>query len=583
VIELKERVFFLNKIHLFNGLNDEQLAGIAVKLEERTLGSGTVVFERGGEADGFFMIYRGRVQVTRPRRTGQDFLAWLVAGDYFGEEALFAKRARSATVRVVEESLLFFLPRKEFDELIKKFPTVKPKFLVAIKSRRLARRTHFKWLEPGEVIYFIARRHPIRLVQAMVGPVFSLSVPIFLLSWSFLTGATTPALAGILVLIGVILWGIWNAIDWSNDFYIVTNRRVIWLEKVIGLYDSRQEAPLSTILSVGMETDMLGRALDYGIVVVRTFVGKIQFDYVNYPLQAAGMIREHWERTKEGGVQAQKDAMKNAIRQKLGMTVQMKVEDEPEKIKEPVESLGTHPQKPSLLRIVLSNLFKLRVEDSGTITYRKHWFVLLRQTWKPFVVMVALIGLIISRLWSLYRSPVDALFEQAATPGRFFPDGLMAILLFLLFLAVGWLVWEYVDWKNDIFQITPDEIFDIDRKPFGTEERRAAQLENILSTEYKRIGLAGYVFNFGTVYITVGGSQLAFEDVLDPAGVQADIDRRRMARLGKKREEAAAVDRERMASWIAAYHLNRDEFDEEFNASPEDTDLKEGGDDGISG
>ena len=53
----------------------------------------------------------------------------------------------------------------------------------------------------------------------------------------------------------VAAWAVWNYIDWGNDYYILTNQRVVWLEKVVGIYDSRQEAPLSTVLSVGVETD----------------------------------------------------------------------------------------------------------------------------------------------------------------------------------------------------------------------------------------------------------------------------------------------------------------------------------------
>jgi hypothetical protein len=109
--------------------------------------------------------------------------------------------------------------------------------------------------------------------------------------------------------------------------------------------------------------------------------------------------------------------------------------------------------------------------------------------------------------------------------------------------------------------VTTDEIFDIDRKPFGSEERRAAQIENILSTTYKRNGFIAYIFNYGTVTISVGGTQLAFEDVMDPASVQSDINRRRMARIAKKNEDAGSADRERFATWIAAYHQNIDNFD----------------------
>ena len=169
---------------------------------------------------------------------------------------------------------------------------------MAIKSRKLARSTRFKWLGKNEVIYFIARRHKLKLYQALVYPVLALAIPATLFGLGVVTAATTPYALAVVALVGILGWGIWNAIDWSNDYYIVTNQRVIWLEKVIGLYDSREEAPLGTILSVGVETDAIGRVLDYGNVIVRTIVSRLEFDYVDHPNQAADMIREYWERTK---------------------------------------------------------------------------------------------------------------------------------------------------------------------------------------------------------------------------------------------------------------------------------------------
>jgi len=130
----------------------------------------------------------------------------------------------------------------------------------------------------------------------------------------------------------------------------------------------------------------------------------------------------------------------------------------------------------------------------------------------------------------------------------------------LLIPFLLWWVYQYVDWTNDIFQVSPDQIVDIDKTPFGTEERRAAPLENILSTEYQRIGFLGNIFNFGTVYIVVGGSKLEFQDVADPATVQSDIDRRRMARVAAKNAALAAAERERIAEWLVTYHRNVDEF-----------------------
>jgi hypothetical protein len=211
----------------------------------------------------------------------------------------------------------------------------------------------------------------------------------------------------------------------------------------------------------------------------------------------------------------------------------------------------------SLLNAIGANWFKLRTENSGTITYRKHWFVLWRQAWQP-TILIALVGLgMVGRLVTLARTPGMRLFDAAQVPPV---DTTMLVLITLLFAILLWWIYQYLDWRNDIFQVTPDQILDIDRKPFGSEERRAAPLENILSTEAERVGLAGYLLNFGTVYISVGGAHLDFEDVLDPTGVQADIDRRRETRAALRREMEAASERERMSDWLVAYHENEAEF-----------------------
>ncbi|MBK7453537.1 MAG: cyclic nucleotide-binding domain-containing protein [Anaerolineales bacterium] len=572
MIELKDRVSFLNKVHLFSGLKENELAGIAAKLNEKTPSANEVIFERGAKPDGFYLIYKGKVNVTRPRENGTDFLAFLSAGDYFGEEALFEKRDRSATITTAEASTILFLSKDDFDQLFTQYEKLRPNFLVAIKSRKLARSLRFKWLGSKEVIYFLARRHKIRLYQTLLAPVFLLSAPILLFFWSFVSGATTPYAVGGIILCADILWAVWRAVDWSNDYYIVTNQRVVWVERVIGIYDSRQEVPLSTILAVNVETDQIGRILDYGNVSVRTFVGSIRFDYVDHPSQAADMIREYWERTKATGTQAQKMAMKNALRSKLGLTV----EAIPQEELPPISMEDKNVQKKSLLRIVLANIFKLRVEDGGTVTYRKHWFVLLQQVGQPLFYLLLITALIIIRGWYLLQTP-NLTFIRPNAAGIPRPDSIVVFLLFVTLPLTGWLVWEYLDWSNDIFKVTPEEIIDLDKTPLGSEERRSAQIENILSTEYQRIGLMGYLLNYGTVYITVGGTKLEFQDVLDPAGVQADINRRRMARIAKKSEDTANVERERMAVWLAAYHQNVSEFTDTTAKPSMEDDMKNPG------
>ncbi len=546
---------FLDKIHLFNGLKEEQLSGIGQKLTEREVSAGSVIFKRGDKPDGFYMVYKGKVKVTRPREVGEDFLAWLAPGDYFGEEALFENRNRSATITAMEDCVLLFLSRDGFEQLLTQYEKLRPNFKVAIKSRKLARATKFKWLGKTEVIYFIARRHKLRLYRALVAPVSLLLVPAALFFLYGISGSYIPFGLGWVVLVAALGWGIWNAIDWGNDYYIVTNQRVIWLEKVIGLYDSRQEAPLGTILSVGVETDLLGRTFDFGNVIVRTFVGKLEFDYVDHPVQAADMIREYWERTKAITTRSQMDVMKDTIKQKLGLPVEKRAQVELSPV---VPENQEKVAKTPYWVLAISDLFKLRLEEGATVIYRKHWIVLVQQAWRPILLFLGALGLLIFRIWII--ATTDALFLRPNANGVFRPDTMTVTIPVLMLPIFFWLWYEYTDWKNDVFKVTPDEIIDIDRKPFGKEERRAAQVENILSTSYKRDGLIPIIFNYGTVNISVGGNQLAFEDVMDPASVQADINRRRSARIAKKNEDAGKEDRERFATWLAAYHQNVGEF-----------------------
>jgi hypothetical protein len=547
------RVAFLRRIHLFRNLNDEDLSIIAAMFKEEIGKEGDVIFSQGSDADRFYIIYQGKVSITRIHRKAEEELASLISGDYFGEEALLTKGKRSATVTAVEQTYLFSLGRTEFNAVIKQFPKLKAAFEVSVASRRLARGVRFNWVRPDEVIYFIARKHEVLLFQALTGPILALSVPIALFVYFFLTRSFFAIFGGGLLLVADGGWALWNWIDWGNDYYIVTNERVIWLEKVIGIYDSRQEAPLSTVLSVGVETDVSGRLLDYGHVIVRTYVGKIPFHHVAHPYEAAHMVEEQWTRTKHSASRMEKEAMRNVLRQKMGLTVETKP-DQP--VKPDIQASPTFYRR-SIFKVIASNWFKLRQEDGGTVTYRKHLYVLWQQVWQPTLLILLLIMGIIARLVTLARTPGKSLFDFS---NGFKMDTIVAGLPIVMIPIIIWWIYQYIDWSNDIFQVTPDQILDIDRKPFGTEERRAAPLENILSTQAHRYGLAGYFLNFGTVEITVGGTHLDFVDVLDPVGVQADIDRRREARIKQKREVEASAERERMSDWLVAYYENEPEL-----------------------
>ena len=555
-IDFSARIAFLNKIHLFHDLTDAQLVAIAEELDERSYPAGSVIFEQNKKPESFFLIYEGTVRITRRKERKEIQIARLVKDDYFGEMGLIGKRPRSGTAVALTDVTLLVMSREAFGKFYKSIPQLRLNFDLAIKSRRLARKLQFKWLRPDEVIYFLARKHPIQFYKRVIWPLLGLFVPLFFFyAWIDIARVPIVAAAAIVSLLAVALWALWYYIDWENDFYIVTNQRVVWLEKVIGIYESRQESPLNTILSVAVETTQLGRILDYGDVIVRTWVGRIPFNEVSHPEQAQDMIEEYWERTKEQAVGMEKEAMKNAIRRQLGIPVPSQPKPD---LAKPVEPPPPQPQRKrgrlSLLRMLGAGTLKLRYEAGESVFYRKHWFVLIAQAWMPIVGIITAFGLFIQRLVRLAQSPEEAFIR--IVNGSVVIDPFSVAILIALVPLFGWLIYEIMDWSNDQFQVTPEQIIDLDKKPFGTQTRNAAQLENILGTEYQRIGILGEIFNYGTVYITVGGSKLAFENVIDPAGVQSDIDRRREARQAKQAAARVAAERERMAEWLATYHMN---------------------------
>jgi hypothetical protein len=554
VIGTEDRVFFLAKSHLFRGLGEDDLTVIAERFEEVSFPAHAKVIEQGAPADNFFLIYSGSVEVTRKIKQQEQELATLVAGDYFGEEAFYPnQRQRSATVTTQENVVLLALSNSTFQELLKKYPQIKVNFEVSFSSMRLARRLRFKWVRPDEVIYFIARKHQIFLAQGLIGPVFAflLALVLILLFGPSLFHSIFTSLITLFILVGIIGWGVWSWIDWGNDYYIVTNQRVVWLEKIVGIYDSRQEAPLSKILSVGVETALSGRLLDYGNVIVRTFVGRIPFRFVDHPYQAAAIVEEYWRRAQETSHREDVEAMKQAIREKLGITEAKKTI----KPLAPEKKAMPSPYKPSLLMVLSRDIFRLRFEERGTITYRKHLFVLLEQVGLPSLFIILDIIAMLFRLRSIALSPNVSFItiQQGMVHVDTFT---LALLIFLVLVFLPWWLYQYLDWSNDIFQVTQDQIFDIDKKPFGTEQRRSAPLDSILSTRASRIGLLGYIINYGNVYISVGSAELVFESVFDPVAVQLDIDMRRLANSAKKQEAKDKAERENMAEWLATYHKN---------------------------
>ncbi|MBN1304802.1 MAG: cyclic nucleotide-binding domain-containing protein [Anaerolineales bacterium] len=550
MVSKDKRTEFLKGNHIFYGFSEDQLAAIAEDLEEVVFSKGDTVYEMGDKADTFLIIYSGTVSTTEKKGFVSENLS-LVAGDYFGLEVLTSREHRESSVTAQSDCVLFGFGREQIKNLQETTSYFKNWMKTVLHSRQLMEKKRFNWLKPDETIYLLTQKDRVHLYEMLIGPITALLIPAILLFLWMISLSTIPAIVGITTFLLNILWIIWVVVDWGNDYYVITNRRVIWLEKVIGLYESRQESPLSTILPVSIETGALGRIFDFGNVVIRTYTSRIVLKHVEHPYQIAAMIEYYRKRVQEVRRGAEVEKMKSAIRMKLGLEQSPPEEASPD----PEEAEKTPP----LWRLLLANLFRLRTEEGGSIVYRRHWYLLLQDAGIPTLLI----------LLDFYLMGLNLVKDFGQTKSTM----VLVLLLVLLGLMLWW-IYQFVDWRNDRFEVTPEQIIDIDKKPLGLEQRKSAKLEDILSIEYRRVGVMGILLNFGTVYIMVGNTEFTFNDVHDPAMVQSEVEDRRNIRIIQKRELEVSVERERVADWLATYHRSANELRELEDLPDIDTPLE---------
>lgn len=539
---MSDPFYLLRRMHLFIALKDDQLRQVAARFVEEEHDAGHTVFEEGDVGDAFYIIGQGEVGIYR-RRGGlradgeQQEVTRLVAGDYFGEGALAERRRRNATVKTLTPTTLWKLDKEGFEAILRDYgKVVRPQLDVMLRTRRYAQHRDFGWKRPDEIIYLIALPHKYFLLRALLLPIGA--AVLLLLAGAFFFAARQTLLGWLTMgLVGLdALWFWWTWVDHTNDWYVVTNQRVVDIDRIVGLYDSRAEAPLFTVRSTTVTTTQLGRSLDYGDVVVHTFSGPVILHNVPHPQATADLIQEQLNRGRLAQRELERAELKKTIRRSIGLEPLPAPAPPPPPAPKPAFDLGQQ-----LRKLTRHFTFAIRAEAGDVVTYRKHPYVLILHIGQPsagILVLAALVGL-----------------RLAGWLSGFSPAALALVLMVpFIFLALWWL-YAYEDWRNDIYQVTPDQIIDIERAPLGREVRRAASLDSITNISYQRPHLLAFLLNFGTVVIQTGpGGEMRFFDVYDPLAVQQDIFRRREERATSQAAAAAAARRAEISQYFEVYH-----------------------------
>jgi len=238
----------------------------------------------------------------------------------------------------------------------------------------------------------------------------------------------------------------------------------------------------------------------------------------------------------------EEERLRQSIRQSLGLEVG-EIEDPIFYLEPPDEVRGS----------VFTKILKTREvsKDGRTITYHRHWWVLLTKTWAPILGLIGLLALLIYAVVNGFVI-LGMRFPQLS----FFTFWFMALLV-----DIGIIAYHVADWNNDIYKINKDDmLIDSEKKPFGEEISRTAPIKNIISLEHQRTGILRLLLNFGIVRVVVADATLTFYDVHNPAQVQQDIYYRQEQIKLKNQEAEMEADRAHISRWLAAYHeINEEE------------------------
>lgn len=337
-------------------------------------------------------------------------------------------------------------------------------------------------LEPGEAVVRTMRRHGIILLGRILPPLVILLAPVFLIVWSLLTRSRDPVAARVTIdlsvnvllvlIIPLAIWAIINAYDWLNDSFHVTTRRVIRLERhgIVHQEDLLQ-ARLESIQNVAVRVpDPLAHSFGYGTVIIETAAQgtSIEFDSIPHPHDVQQIIQDVRgaplpEKNEPAPAPSQPDAA-------------------------PSRTFYIFPPNPL-------------IAPNGVITWHKHWIVLVSALAAPSVLLSIFLA-----LWWLTRWTVV-----------FLPLSLMMLL---------GMIFQYVNWWNDIYILTRDRIIDIERVPLIKEDRREAFLEQIQDVRLDTPNVFWRALHLGNVTIETAGraeSAFTFAAVPDPAWVQQII------------------------------------------------------------
>ncbi len=537
----------LRRFKVFNALDDAELESWVARFGEEARPRNEVIFREGEPAERFYLLESGQVSANcNLPDGGQQFLGYYAAGEFFGATSLVEGTLRRETVDAVSQVGLLYLERADFLDLYSEYPEFQQAIDAAIVQRATRRHADFPSKRAEEALVHRTHRHILWfLVRAVAWSAFFIPLMIAMVAFGgeALLGGT--AIAAVVYVLGLF----WYYLDWQNDWFIVSSRRVLHHERVIFLFEEIEETSLDKVQNVTSEMpNFLANLFDFGDVTIQTAAGggRIVFDFVPHARHIRETIEVERTRMGEHARQMEITRLRQTIRQELEQEIGAGAAPATAEILPGGISVQG---RSGILRRMFGNVHIVApsyVHKGDQIIWRKHPLLLLRDIIAPLLMLT---GVIIFTFYMLYSDIVGVgLISVPAT---------LLVAVVLTPVVFFWLWYEYRDWENDIYVLTPDRLIDSIRKPLWLQERvRVASLGQVQNVTFKRETVVQNLFDYGSVVIQTAGedSGLMFEHIPNPRRAQAFISDALERFRERERMRERQMRRREFLDWFGEYH-----------------------------
>lgn len=534
--------------------DDKEIEDLANRAEFRFYKQGDIIINKGEPGNEVFFILSGQVRALNTNISPPRLLNYHWRGQFFGERALLTGEPRATTIDVVADAQVAIFDRRDWEEaLVGPHPRLR-NYFETLKHRYEDPRTYnFAGRQWDEVAVVNTNRHILALLLTFIGPTLMLIIGLITVVFMLIsqTLSSTVILSGLIPYILIILgWYLYSYVDWENDDFIVSNKRVIHIERTILYGEHRYEAPLSEIQDVTLEArGFIARALDFYDIIIQTAgAGSIVFDGIRNGDEIQRTIFEERQRVKERIEAADLGSIRRSLATRMEWDVLSSTVAPIDVTPAPMKIEDTR-ELPGLLGYLWP---RTRVVEGEKITWRKHFFILLQAIAAPLAAFLVVSYLVLASF--LLTIPFGG-FNRINFP-------LSAVLVGLWFFTILWYLWQYDDWRKDVYIVTDTEIIDVQSSAFRLmgEKARQGTFDVVQNIRFNTPNFFARLLNMGDVTIETAGTAetFTFVQVYNPAEVQQEVFRRWVNFKEKKRREARRAEEARFTQWLYEYNEMRE-------------------------